>query len=379
MFDYAIIGAGAAGLNLALAMSEEPWFAQKKILIIEKSEKQESDRVWSYWERGTSPFNAPVEKSWGRTVVEFGHQRLSFGLNDYRYQTLDSKVFHDYVKQQIGGNEQFTWVTEEVVRLREADDVEIVCRSQSFRARHVFDSRLENEVVNRLDGYPGVLQHFKGWFVRFDEPVLDDTVFTMMDFGPKAIGTTSFVYVLPFSQNYALFEFTFFDNSVLNGEAYDQLLTAYMSHHFPAAKYTVEKTEKGVVPMSMVPFHTAGTDRITKIGTAGGWVKPSTGYSFMRSRKMTRKVVDNLKNGRKPIHGLFSKRHRLYDWVMLDVLSRHNELGEDVFRQMYQRNDIELILRFLDEETNLVEELLFMNTFDKKLFLKSVGRWFLRG
>jgi len=34
IYDYAIIGAGAAGLHLALAMLEDSWFANKNIFSV---------------------------------------------------------------------------------------------------------------------------------------------------------------------------------------------------------------------------------------------------------------------------------------------------------------------------------------------------------
>jgi len=41
VYDYAIIGAGAAGLQLALAFAEDPYFNTKEILVIEKIGKKE--------------------------------------------------------------------------------------------------------------------------------------------------------------------------------------------------------------------------------------------------------------------------------------------------------------------------------------------------
>lgn len=48
IFDYAIIGAGAAGLNLAMAMLNDPFFEDKRILIIEKEDKEINDKTWSF-------------------------------------------------------------------------------------------------------------------------------------------------------------------------------------------------------------------------------------------------------------------------------------------------------------------------------------------
>ena len=52
VYDYVIIGAGAAGLHIALAMCDESWFADKKILILDRDNKNNNDKTWCYWEKG---------------------------------------------------------------------------------------------------------------------------------------------------------------------------------------------------------------------------------------------------------------------------------------------------------------------------------------
>ena len=52
-YDYAIIGAGAAGLQLCLAMLEDPFFQQKSIAIIERNNLPYPNKTWCYWETGT--------------------------------------------------------------------------------------------------------------------------------------------------------------------------------------------------------------------------------------------------------------------------------------------------------------------------------------
>ena len=47
--------------------------------------------------------------------------------------------------------------------------------------------------------------------------------------------------------------------------------------------------------MSNYPFHRANKKGITKIGTAGSWVKPSSGYAFKNIEKSAQKVIQNIK------------------------------------------------------------------------------------
>ncbi|MBL0053736.1 MAG: hypothetical protein IPP29_20670 [Bacteroidetes bacterium] len=64
IYDYAIVGAGAAGLHLALAMIDDNYFATKKILIVEKESKNINDRTWCFWENENGLWDKIITKSW---------------------------------------------------------------------------------------------------------------------------------------------------------------------------------------------------------------------------------------------------------------------------------------------------------------------------
>ena len=64
VYDYAIIGAGAAGLHLLNNMVGDNWFSNKKILIIEKEDKATNDRTWSFWEKGVGKWDDLITHSW---------------------------------------------------------------------------------------------------------------------------------------------------------------------------------------------------------------------------------------------------------------------------------------------------------------------------
>ena len=55
-----------------------------------------------------------------------------------------------------------------------------------------------------------------------------------------------------------------------------------------------------------------------------------------------------------------------------DVLYSKNEIGSEIFKRMFKMNEPKLILKFLEEKTNIYEELKIMSTFPIKIFLKSL-------
>ncbi len=62
--DYIILGAGASGLMLAYRMSQDAFFDDKSILIIDKVKNKGNDRTWCYWENGEGEWDYILQKSW---------------------------------------------------------------------------------------------------------------------------------------------------------------------------------------------------------------------------------------------------------------------------------------------------------------------------
>ncbi len=80
--------------------------------------------------------------------------------------------------------------------------------------------------------------------------------------------------------------------------------------------------------MTDFPFEKNNSSKITKIGTGGGWVKGSTGYSFKHTEKKIKKIIENIKSGYEPSKDLFRSKYKFYDAIFLDVLARRNDKGE---------------------------------------------------
>ena len=70
-YDYIILGAGAAGLMLAREMAEDPWFNSYKILIIDKDEKNQNDRTWCFWEKGSGKYDHLLTNRWDHIYFRF--------------------------------------------------------------------------------------------------------------------------------------------------------------------------------------------------------------------------------------------------------------------------------------------------------------------
>ena len=63
-FHYVIVGAGCAGLQLALALAEETQTTNKKIALIDKRRPSENDKTWSFWEAGVGKWDSILSSSY---------------------------------------------------------------------------------------------------------------------------------------------------------------------------------------------------------------------------------------------------------------------------------------------------------------------------
>lgn len=372
-FDFVIIGAGAAGLQLALRFCEDPWFASHRILIVDPDPKTENDRTWSFWEKGEGRWDKLIWKSWDRGQFKSDTFNTFFSLSPYRYKSLRATDFYAHAREVIGSSPLIQWMKDRVTMVEKGNPASVHTLANGIiNADFVFDSRVEADYFTGRDRYSRVSQHFIGQVVETDRDVFDQESFVMMDFRYRYQDQCSFMYVLPETSRRALVEFTFFSPETVEDSVYIDMISRFMKGEYGAVRWEVREVEKGNIPMSDFPFHKAGHDTLMKIGTAGSWVKPSTGYSFRNAERYIDRIIGNIKLGKDPSLRVISSRHRLYDTLFLDLLQNRNPMGPALFSRMYRKNSIQRIFRFLDEETTFPEELKIMSTFDARPFLKVI-------
>ena len=369
-FDYIIIGAGASGLQLALAMSRDAYFDDKRIGVIEKEAVKSNDKTWSFWEEGKGYYDGIVYHTWKKGNFKSLGKTINFDLKSYRYKMLKSIDFYNYAYSELDTSENINLISDSVNLIEErGDSLKVVGDKNEYQASHVFDSRLPEDFSP--ENSINILQHFKGWFIEAENEAFDPERFCMMDYNHTKTPETAFMYILPFSKTRALVEYTYFTPDLVEDEVYEKELKSYLKNVLNASSYKIEEVEKGVIPMTTYPFHSNSSSNITKIGTSGGWVKPSTGYSFKNAERLSKKIVENIKANQNPAHQLFRNRYKHYDKMFLYVLSQHNDYGKTLFYNMYSRNSIRDIFRFLDEKSSFGKELQIMATMTSYYFIKA--------
>src|SRR5210317_487198 len=278
-FDYIIIGNGLAGLQLALRMEEDNFFSDKKIALIDPSKKNSNDKTWSFWETEPSRWNSLVYKSWEETSIITSKEYIPFNLYPYSYKTIRSIDFYTEAKNRLKNSNNFQFIKQSVLSIDQTNTLLVKTENNSYSASHVFDSRIPSDFSKNSKNHISLIQHFKGWMIKTEKETFNDSQFTMMDYRLKDSNQCTFMYVLPFSKNEALIEFTYFTEHVVQEKTYNEFIETYIKDYLKIDNYSIIETEMGQIPMTTFPFHKFNTNKITKIGTAGGWVKGSTGYS----------------------------------------------------------------------------------------------------
>ncbi|MDT0342821.1 lycopene cyclase family protein [Streptomyces litchfieldiae] len=364
--EVAVVGAGAAGLSLALRLARPPAAGRRVTAVLLAAPPgpfRAARRTWCYWEAGTGPYDEVLTATWQRLRVRSGDGwAVDAAIAPLRYKMLRSDAFEARARRDIGAGSCVTRVEAVAERVESAPGGALVHARLAdggrvtVRARWVFDSRPPARLP---PARTTLLQHFRGWFVRTRRPVFDPATVELMDFRtPQPAHGLSFGYVLPTSPHDALVEYTEFSRRVLGRDGYDRALRHYTTRILGVHEHEVTACEQGVIPMTDADFPRQTAASVFRIGAAAGATRPATGYTFSAVQRQTRAVAAALHAGHRPLPPrAHSARSRLMDAVLLHALDRGRVDGPAFFTRLFARVPAPRLLRFLDGGTSLPEDL----------------------
>ena len=356
-YDYIIVGGGASGLMMAYRMSNDPFFGDKSILILDKQKKINNDRTWCYWETEHDEWNGIVSASWKNIIFKSELHSAKESIAPYQYKMIRSKDFYSKIWAHLETKATITFEVANVVSIHQRDnEASVITDDKIFKTKTILNSILYTDSHKKQSKYPVLQQHFVGFFIKTKKAFFDVNAATFMDFTVAQKGNTRFMYILPYANNEALFEYTLFSKDLLPYNDYKVEIEKYLREK-NITDYEIVEKEQGSIPMTCYKFWNHNSKNIINIGTAGGWSKASTGFTFKNTTKKTIKLIEYIKQN-KPL----PKFHELnkfwfYDLLLLDILSKKNHLGAFLFGKMFQKNAPKQILKFLDEDTSLAEDL----------------------
>ena len=343
--------------------------------------------------KGSGYFEKLVHHEWGE--LDFKQPRFSDSLDmdGYRYKMIRGIDFYEYCLQVLQASGQVDFLQDEITdwSIEKTDSQGEILNSSgeilritgkktekiSVKANLIFNS-IPLDLGKKQPGVVNLLQHFKGVIVESDQFNFDPHRATLMDFRVSQTEGTTFIYVLPLSKNKALVEYTLFTADLLSTEQYNQGIADYITTYLGVSDYKIVEEEFGIIPMTsqQFPWYANGA---FNIGTAGGQTKGSSGYTFQFIQKRSAQLAALLQNSSDwsklkstliQLQG-DAKRFHFYDRVLLNVLAANYYPGDQVFATLFEKNPAHRVFQFLDNETNLLQELQIISSLPTWPFLKA--------
>lgn len=367
MFDYIFVGSGVAA-TLLLDELLRSSLKNSKILLIDCSKKNENDRILSFWEEYKNTLEHLVYKSWSE--IEFVNDKFtkSSKLKNYKYKCIRGKDLKNHLKKLIKKYPKVSFVKDTVVSVTEDEDIAVVhTSSKGYKGRYVFDSRFE---IDEFTSKKNLIlnQYFRGWKITTKKPTFNPQRVSMFDLRVKQEDDFRFIYLLPFSETQALVEVV-----THSSKGFNKMLKIYIEDTLGINEYTINGIEQGVTTLTDMRFDRQVGNYVMKIGTAGGLIKPSSGYGFTRMHRDAKEIVNCLVKTGKPFHNYgTSDFYFNCDSLLLRVLNERKYLAIKIFSAMFKYNHSEHILRFLDEKASYLEIFRLMCSMYPLIFIREI-------
>ena len=355
-YDYAFIGMGCANSLILVELDRAGLLSQKRILVYEPEEKKGNDRTFCFWLEPNVLKDAGLDQlvshSWSKVKCNEEAPQL---LAAKRYYYLRAEALYAHASQILAQYE----VSFHRELLQDYPD---------SLAHFVFDSRPPQFVLD-VRNEVQISQSFYGWFVKTKAPIFDPEVFTMMDFSIPQNGHTQFLYVLPFDAQQALIEPTRFGEVLISEQEATHVIEKFLEER--NTEFEILEKEQGCIPMcSGVLQNEEVPNNWFRTGAGGGQLKPSTGYSFVRSLTDAQQIVKSISlNEPKLNRRKSSQRFAYYDRLLLKIIAQKPEKGKVIFTKLFHHNAAAKVLNFLDEKSTLLQEIRLMSTLPILLFL----------
>jgi len=379
-YDFIFAGGGGSSLALLLALHNIDGLKDLSILIIEPDQKDSNDRTWCFWtDHNDSAY--PIVKDlidhrW--TKINNVHHEVS-SLEPYEYIQIRSADLYAYADKILSQYPQVERSMDKVTSFEEKKEAVVVhTETAHFSCDKLFDSRPPKLKRREL-----LWQSFVGWRIEVENFVFDTDTCTLMDFEVPQNDALQFMYLLPTAENKALIEFTRFGAEVLSQPVAVPVIESYLEK-LGIKDYKIEEWEVDKIPMTLelnkiARNHPKG-QRVIPIGLAAGNAKASTGFAFKNILKHSADLATHLQKQKKRLPRPQQKPNfQYYDQLLLRILKQKPEISKKLFVRLFEKHPLPRILRFLDEESSLSEDLRIMYQMPWMPFFWSIKKSLLQG
>jgi len=301
-YDIITVGGGlASGLLVLACRALAP---ELRIGVVERGPRFGGNHTWSFHHRdlgAAEPLRAR-HLSWfaSSSLKRFPRHRVRFfdkeRVIESPYYSLESAGLGDGVAEALGQTGG------KMMLSSEAKDVEarrvVLSDGRVLTAPVVLDARGPHQTLGPRVGF----QKFFGAVVQLKKPHALDCAELMDAAVPQKDGYR-FVYTLPFSETELLIEDTYYSlNPTLNHtELENGLLERAANRGFEVTR--IVRRESGVLPLPWAqdeenPHSDRQSEAAPRIGYAGGFFQPVTGYSFPMALRVAVALAEGLRGQR---------------------------------------------------------------------------------
>ena len=350
-----VVGGGLSGLITAWrCLDQNPELSVK---VIEKSSKLGGDHTWSFNLSDIRPelhdwIRPLIAHQWSEYEVRFPKRKR---VLDIPYCSTHSKKLFECIQPYIENSRLSVVLGEGVTAL--SSTFVTLDNGDHFTADCVLDARgfVQNDKV--ILGY----QKFVGHTIKTQKPHgLKSPI--IMDATVAQLGGYRFVYCLPFSDTEILVEDTYYtDEAELNSQELDARIKDYIRDTLNIKNYTLERREKGVLPITLAVESEYGSDVTddgiapVQLGMTGGYYHAVTGYSFPEAVKSACVVSDMIQQNwpdfRQAVRHemIYHKRDHYFEEKFLRLLNRM------LFRAANPEKRYKVLQRFYGMPEGLIE------------------------
>jgi lycopene beta-cyclase len=176
-----------------------------------------------------------------------------------------------------------------------------------------------------------------------------------MDFRAGSERPVHFTYVLPFTAQTALIEDTVFTAGPPDDGARRANIERYVAEFLGTEIDSCDGEERGAIPLDAAR-PPRPTRRVVAVGGAGGAIRASSGYAFLRTQQHARALARAIRFDR-PLPALPARtRHRVLDAALLALLQSGAIRAPQFFSALFRYSDPDALVRFLSDASQPRDE-----------------------
>ncbi len=356
-----IMGSGCSALSLAARADELP--NHQMTIVYPSGAPIGQEHIWAFWRiKGLEKAANLSRHKWNSWCLKTTKGNAILSSEQYAYHALQRTSWENQCRELAKSHG---------VKFVEQEKLKTINNAQ------VIDSRPPPIPTGQM------FQYFVGWEISTPKKVFDSKIAILMDFRCDQSRGIHFIYVLPFSDRIALIESTMFSLHRESDAFFETAINEYISKYCGIHEFTINRVEKGAIPLGRFPKR---NNPHIGIGGNGGAIRPSSGYAFAFIQKQISLAIKATKSYKRKKNEVGPLKircpHRSFDlWmdeVFLMVLRHWPTAAPEIFLRMAQALNGKEFALFLSGEPSWSLRIKVVLAMPKWTFIKATYYFLIR-